>query len=105
MYDAQTSYVSDTRSCGGKRTYSRVLIKSSTHVIQIKVKGCCLYTLHQQSKQSQEERASKGTPPKNMTFIQEENDGNRSKGASKLVSVCQEVQTHIPHCKRRQQNK
>ena len=35
MYDAQTSYVSDTRSCGGKRTYSRVLIKSSTHVIQI----------------------------------------------------------------------
>ena len=35
MYDAQMSYVSDTRSCGGKRTYSRVLIKSSTHVIQI----------------------------------------------------------------------
>ena len=35
MYDAQTSYVADTRSCGGKRTYSRVLIKSSTHVIQI----------------------------------------------------------------------
>ena len=35
MYDAQTSYVSDTCSCGGKQTYSRELIISFTHVIQI----------------------------------------------------------------------
>ena len=35
MYGAQASYVADMCSCGGKRTYSRVLIKSSTHVIQI----------------------------------------------------------------------
>ena len=36
MYDAQTSYVADMCSCGGKQTYSRVLIISSTHVIQIR---------------------------------------------------------------------
>ena len=35
MYVSQTSYVADMCSCGGKRTYSRVLIISSTHVIQI----------------------------------------------------------------------
>ena len=35
MYVSQTSYVADMCSCARKRTYSRVLIKSSTHVIQI----------------------------------------------------------------------
>ena len=71
----------------------------------LEVEGCYLYAMCQQSKLSQEERASKGTPSKDMSFIQEENDGNRSKGASKLVSVCQEIQAHNPHCKRSQQNK
>ena len=36
MYVSQTSYVANMCSCGRKRTYSRVLIKSSTHVIQIR---------------------------------------------------------------------
>ena len=36
MYVSQTSYVADMCSYARKRTYFRVLIKSSTHVIQIK---------------------------------------------------------------------